>query len=179
MAIAFSSVPPRRRNKMISALRTGFGYDIHRLEEGNTILLGGVNLPSSVTTVAHSDGDLVFHSLAQALFSALGLEDIGTYFPDNSSATLKMDSLEIVKKALEETNKAGYKINNVVIAIVAETPRLKPYKDLIKTNLSKVLSLDESCIAVHANTSEKVGPVGRKEAIECYCQLLLIKETLR
>ncbi|MFA6829182.1 MAG: 2-C-methyl-D-erythritol 2,4-cyclodiphosphate synthase [Bacilli bacterium] len=156
-------------------LRTGFGYDIHRLKEGKSILLGGVEIPAEVMTEAHSDGDLVYHSIAQAIFSALGLEDIGTYFPDNSKTTENMDSSLIVLKALEEMKKKQFDINNIVIDIVAQTPRLSNYKQLIKESISEILSLPVDKIAVHANTGERVGPVGRKEAIECYCQLLLIK----
>lgn len=155
-------------------IRTGFGYDIHTLKEGDHILLGGVRIPSSYQTVAHSDGDLVYHALAQAIFSSLGLEDIGTYFPDTSASTSGMDSSLLVKRALTEMKERNYSLSNVVIDIVTEVPKLKPYKESIKESVSKLLDLDKNRIAVHANTSEKVGPVGEKRAIECYCQLLII-----
>lgn len=156
-------------------IRTGFGYDIHQLTEGEYIILGGVKIPSLYKTVAHSDGDLVYHALAQAIFSSLGLEDIGTYFPDTSDKTLAMDSSLLVQEALRRLKEENYNLSNVVIDIVTETPKLKNYKDSIKESVSNILNLDKSRIAIHANTSEKVGPVGTKQAIECYCQLLIIK----
>lgn len=156
-------------------IRTGFGYDIHTLKEGKTIRLGGVNIPCDYEIVAHSDGDLVYHALAQAIFSSLGLEDIGTYFPDTSDKTKAMDSSLLVIEALKRMNEFGFSLSNVIIAIVTEVPKLKPYKNDIKKSIASILSIDESRIAIHANTSEKVGPVGKKEAIECYCQLLIVK----
>ena len=155
-------------------IRTGFGYDIHTLKPGSSIRLGGVDIPSDYSIVAHSDGDLVYHALAQAVFSSLGLEDIGTYFPDTSSSTLNMDSVLLVEESLKQLKSKGYTISNVVVDIVTEVPKLKPFKKEIKSSLAKLLGLKEDRIAVHANTSEKVGPVGEKKAIECYCQLLII-----
>lgn len=156
--------------------RTGFGYDIHRLKEGNGFPLASLLIPSEYGIDAHSDGDIVYHALAQALFSSVGLEDIGTYFPDTKKETENMDSSLLVSRALEEVRKRGYRISNVVLAIVLEKPKLKPYKEEIKKNVAKILSLDLERIAVHANTSEKVGPVGEGKAIECYCQLLIYKD---
>ena len=155
-------------------IRTGFGYDIHTLKPGSSIRLGGVDIPSDYSIVAHSDGDLVYHALAQAVFSSLGLEDIGTYFPDTSSSTLNMDSVLLGEESLKQLKIKGYTISNVVVDIVTEVPKLKPFKKEIKSSLAKLLGLKEDRIAVHANTSEKVGPVGEKKAIECYCQLLII-----
>lgn len=172
METASTSVRRLRKNKM--DIRTGFGYDIHTLKKGNGMTLGGVMVQSEYSIVAHSDGDLVFHALAQAIFASLSMEDIGTYFPDTSNTTEGMDSSLLVRRALDEMKKRGYSFGNVVIDIVTEVPKLKPYKAMIKKSVSKLLSLDIDRIAVHANTSEKVGPVGEKKAIECYCQLLII-----
>lgn len=171
-ATVFTSVLLPRKNNM--DIRTGFGYDIHTLKPGTSIRLGGVDIPSEFSIVAHSDGDLVYHALAQAIFSSLGLEDIGTYFPDTSTKTLNMDSILLVKESLDQLHKKGYSISNVVVDIVTEVPKLKPYKSAIKSSIATLLGLKEDRIAVHANTSEKVGPVGEKKAIECYCQLLII-----
>jgi 2-C-methyl-D-erythritol 2,4-cyclodiphosphate synthase len=154
-------------------IRTGFGYDIHRLEAGTEILLGGVRIPSAVATIAHSDGDIVCHALAQAILASLGLDDIGTYFPDTAKDTAKMDSTQIVRRALTEMTNKDYCLSNVSLAIVTETPKLMPYKHAIRDSLAKLLSLDSSRIAVHANTSEGVGPVGKKEAIEVYASVLV------
>ena len=155
-------------------IRTGFGYDIHTLRKGSLIRLGGVDIPCDYTINAHSDGDLVYHALAQAVFSSLGLEDIGTYFPYTSKNTENMDSSLLVKESLKRMKEKGYRISNVVIDIVTEVPKLKPYKEAIRKSVSELISVADDRIAVHANTSEKVGPVGEKRAIECYCQLLIV-----
>ena len=155
---------------------TGFGYDIHRLTDGDHLLLAGVRIPATKQIVAHSDGDLVYHALAQAIFSALGLDDIGTYFPDNKEETHNLSSSIILSKALEEMNKRHYVINNLVIAIVLEEPKLKSFKAKIKKKLSEELNIAIDKIAIHANTSESVGPIGEKKAIACFCNILLYKD---
>ncbi|MFA6861007.1 MAG: 2-C-methyl-D-erythritol 2,4-cyclodiphosphate synthase [Bacilli bacterium] len=156
-------------------IRVGYGYDIHRLEKGEYLLLAGEKIPSPYKTVAHSDGDILLHALSQSLLSAVGLEDIGTYFPDSKESTLGLDSKNILAFALGKVKEAGYQISNTVIDIVLEKPKLLPYKSTIKKAVSHLLNLDESRIAVHANTSEKVGPVGKEEAITVTVTTLVIK----
>lgn len=152
---------------------TGFGYDIHRLEAGASLKLAGIEIPAEYKIVAHSDGDIVYHALAQAIFSALGEDDIGTFFPDNKDETLSLNSKVILNKALEEMKKRNLVLNNVVIAIVLEKPKLKEYKHQIKKKLADELDLEERFIAIHANTSERVGPIGESQAIACFCNLSL------
>lgn len=156
-------------------IRTGFGYDIHRLKEGSFLLLAGEKVPSPLTEVAHSDGDILLHALSQSLLSALGLEDIGTYFPDNQEKTKGMNSIDILNFALAKLKENHYLISNVAVDIVLEKPKLSPYKGQLKKALSKLINLPNDRIAVHANTSEKVGPVGEGKAIEVYCQTLIYK----
>ena len=157
-------------------IRTGFGYDIHRLVEGEYLLLGRVRIPADKMIDAHSDGDIVLHSLAQAIFSSLGLEDIGTYFPDNSGETAGIDSSVLVNTAMKEMEERQFRQSNVTVAIVLQKPKLKEYKPLIKTNLSHLLGLPEERIAVHANTSERLGPVGEGKAVVCYCVVTIVKD---
>ncbi len=159
-------------------LRQGFGYDIHTLiqEEGSHLLLAQVPIEGSIHVLAHSDGDIVLHALSNAILSGLGKEDIGVYFPDNSQKTKDMNSVKILSFALEEMKKEGYHLNNVVVDILLQEPKLKPYREKIKESLANLLSLDKSRIGLSANTGEKVGVVGKKEAIIVYATVLMIKE---
>lgn len=153
----------------------GFGYDIHRLCRGEYILLAGIKVKAEKRIVAHSDGDIVFHSLSQAILSALGKEDIGTYFPDYEKKTLNMDSSMIVSLAVKMMSEEGYRVNNVVIDIVLQSPKLKDYKEKIKEKISSVLSVDKKRVAINANTHERVDSVGKEKAIEVYSVVSLVK----
>ncbi len=157
-------------------IRTGFGYDIHRLVEGEYLLLCRVRIPSDKMIDAHSDGDIVLHALAQSLFSALGLDDIGTYFPDTVNETAGMASVLLVEKALKEMEKRNYHLTNVALAIQLQSPKLADYKPKIKESLSHILALDEERIAVHANTGEHLGPIGEGKGIACYCVTTIVKD---
>ncbi len=156
--------------------RVGFGYDIHRLQEGDSLILGGVKVPCEYSAVAHSDGDVVLHSLVDALLSSIGENDIGTFYPDDSEKTKDMDSSLMVKEVLSQVHNRGYRINNVVVVISLERPKLAGYKEKIRESLASLLSIGEDRISVHAKTGEKVGPVGREEAVESRCVLLVSKE---
>ncbi|MCI7220459.1 MAG: 2-C-methyl-D-erythritol 2,4-cyclodiphosphate synthase [Candidatus Enterosoma sp.] len=153
----------------------GFGYDIHRLCRGEYILLAGIKVKAEKRIIAHSDGDIVFHSLSQAILSALGKEDIGTYFPDYEKKTLNMDSSMIVSLAVKMMSEEGYRVNNVVIDIVLQSPKLKDYKEKIKEKISSVLSVDKKRVAINANTHERVDSVGKEKAIEVYSVVSLVK----
>ena len=153
----------------------GFGYDIHRLCRGEYILLAGIKVKAEKRIIAHSDGDIVFHSLSQAILSALGKEDIGTYFPDYEKKTLNMDSSMIVSLAVKMMSEEGYRVNNVVIDIVLQSPKLKDYKEKIKEKISSVLSVDKKRVAITANTHERVDSVGKEKAIEVYSVVSLVK----
>ena len=153
----------------------GFGYDIHRLCKGEYILLAGIKVKAEKRIIAHSDGDIVFHSLSQAILSALGKEDIGTYFPDYEKKTLNMDSSMIVSLAVKMMSEEGYRVNNVVIDIVLQSPKLKDYKEKIKEKISSVLSVDKKRVAINANTHERVDSVGKEKAIEVYSVISLVK----
>ena len=153
----------------------GFGYDIHRLCRGEYILLAGIKVKAEKRIIAHSDGDIVFHSLSQAILSALGKEDIGTYFPDYEKKTLNMDSSMIVSLAVKMMSEEGYRVNNVVIDIVLQSPKLKDYKEKIKEKISSVLSVDKKRVAINANTHERVDSVGKEKAIEVYSVVSRVK----
>ena len=151
-------------------IRQGFGYDIHTLkkEEGATLLLSKVKVEGGYKVDSHSDGDIVLHALSNAILSGLGKEDIGK--------TKDMDSSKILAFALEEMKKEGYHLSNVVVDILLQEPKLKPYREKIKESLAELLSLDISRIGLSANTGEHVGVIGKKEAIIVYATVLLIKD---
>lgn len=157
-------------------VRTGFGFDIHRLVEGRYLLLGRVRVPAERMIDAHSDGDIVLHALSQALFSAIGKADIGTYYPDKAKETEDMDSTIMTQDALDQVEALGYRLSNLVVDIVLEQPKLGEYKKEIVRSLAGIVGIEEHRIAVHANTSERLGPVGEGKAIECFCIVTLIKE---
>ena len=167
MAISSTSAAPRRRNKMRT--KVGFGYDIHRLKEGEgNFLLAGQAIDANYAIVAHSDGDIVFHSLSDAILSALGLDDIGSYFPDDQESTCGMDSKEILSFALKKLEEASYRMNNAAIDIVLQSVKLKNYRASIKENLCQILSLPKEDVSVHFHTKEGLDSVGNNQGIEVY-----------
>ena len=155
--------------------RIGYGYDIHRLEKGNKIILGGVSFDCDYQINAHSDGDIILHTISQAILSSLSKNDIGFYFPDNSKKTENINSKEILDFVISLLQKEKYEINNISLTIITEVPKINPIRDILKKSLCSLLKIEDTKIAIHANTKEKCGEVGKKEAIECVCVLSICK----
>lgn len=155
------------------AVRAGFGVDVHAFCEGNYVTLGGVKIDCDKALLAHSDGDVLFHAVTDALLSAAGLKDIGHYFPDADPAYKGADSAHMCKIALNEVKKAGYAPLNISISVQAEKPKLAPHIDDIIKNIAYVLDIPASSVAVAAGTSEKLGFVGRGLGITAYAVALL------
>lgn len=151
----------------------GLGFDVHQLAAGESLILGGITLDSPIGTVAHSDGDVLFHALADAIFGAIGEDDIGQHFPDTIQDTKNMDSELIVRKALEIMKAQNLKLINVDITIVLEAPKLKNNKILMKENIARICNLPINRVSVKATTNEKMGFIGRSEGIVVYsiCQI--------
>ena len=156
--------------------RTGNGIDFHRLIKGNGFLLGGVKIPSRFSIKAHSDGDILYHSLSDAILGALALGDIGKFFPDTSENTLNMNSEDIFLFSLEQLSKNGYKISNMDSTILLQTPKLRDYIDIIRQNISKVSGLNIEQISLKATTTEKMGFIGESKGIAVYSSVLIYKE---
>jgi 2-C-methyl-D-erythritol 2,4-cyclodiphosphate synthase len=156
--------------------RIGHGYDLHRLTEGRKLILGGVEIPHKQGLLGHSDADCVTHSLADAIFGALGLPDIGHYFPDDEPENKDLNSMLILDKAVEECSSAGFSVGNVDLTILAQRPKMSPYLDVMKDSLAKSLNILPSEIGIKATTNEKLGPIGREEGIACFAVCLLVKE---
>ena len=156
-------------------MRIGFGYDVHKLIKGTSMLLGGIKIPSKFSIKAHSDGDIILHACADAILGALSLGDIGEHFPDSNTSNRNLDSSLIINKILEEMNKLNYAINNIDITVVAQKPKLTNYKSQIIKNLLVIFSLDSKALNLKATTTEELGYIGTSEGIACYAVVTLKK----
>lgn len=154
--------------------RVGIGYDIHRTEAGLRCVLGGIEIPDApVGCVAHSDGDVVAHALADAILGACALPDIGHFFPPNDPACENIDSMKIVARAVEEVKKLGYAVGNADIAIIAERPKIGKHVPAMRERLSQVLGVLANCVGVKATTNEKLGDLGAGKGIAVFANVLL------
>lgn len=158
---------------MKAAPRVGFGYDIHRLTAGRPLVLGGVRIDSDRGLLAHSDGDVVLHALADAIFGAIGSADIGEHFPDSDPAIEGLDSRIILRAALDEATAMKHSVTSADVTILAERPKLGPAKEDIRGSVAELLGLDADRVAVKARTNEGLGPVGKQQAIACYAVVVL------
>ncbi|MDY0362926.1 MAG: 2-C-methyl-D-erythritol 2,4-cyclodiphosphate synthase [Desulforegulaceae bacterium] len=157
-------------------IRTGIGFDVHRFEENRKLVLGGVEIPYELGLKGHSDADVLLHALTDAVLGAAGLGDIGEHFPDNDDKYKNIQSFILLKKAYELVKECGFTLSNADIIVIAEKPKLSPYKNQIKSNIAEFLNIDPSRINVSATTTEKLGFTGRKEGIASLCTVLLIKD---
>lgn len=150
-------------------IRAGTGYDIHRLERGGALYIGGIQVSHELHFVAHSDGDVLLHALIDSLLGASGQPDIGDLYPDSDPAYKGMASSVLLKNTLERLATADYEVLNVDCTVVAQQPSLQPFKPLIRDNLARMLKIPADAVGVKAKTREGLGEVGRGLAIECYC----------
>lgn len=156
-------------------IRTGLGFDVHAFEKGRALILGGVNIPHEFGLKGHSDADVLLHAVTDAILGAAGLGDIGEHFPDTDDKFKGIDSSILLKKAHGLIIEKGYRISNLDVIIMAEKPKLSPYKSEIKTRVAGFLNLDESRVNISATTTEKLGFTGREEGIASLCNVLIIK----
>ena len=155
--------------------RVGFSKDIHRLGENRRLMLGGVHVPYHLGEIAHSDGDVVYHALAEAILGALALGDLGHHFPDNDPSTTDMDSSIIMKHVLSLMRQQGYEMVNADISIIIEKPKLKDYITLITKSVASTLEVEEEQVSIKAGTNEKIGEVGEGVAVVSFAAVLLRK----
>lgn len=156
-------------------MRVGIGHDTHRLVEGRPLILGGVRIPYARGLAGHSDADVVLHALTDALLGAAGLGDIGDAFPDTDPAFRDCDSRLFVNETLHRLRNAGWSLVNVDVIIFAQEPKLGPVKETIRKHVAGLLGLDVDAVNVKAKTGEKVGAIGRGEAISCQVAALIDK----
>ncbi len=154
-------------------MRIGHGYDIHRIVEGNGIVLGGVAIPCDYALVAHSDGDVVLHALCDALLGAAALGDIGQHFPDDDDANKNCDSQLFLRHIFSLIIDQGYCIGNVDISIIAEAPKLKKYLSAMRYNIATCLQTTVDNINLKATTNEGLDALGKQQGIAAHAVVLL------
>tara|TARA_B110000196_G_scaffold150197_1_gene129602 strand:+ start:102 stop:569 length:468 start_codon:yes stop_codon:yes gene_type:complete len=154
-------------------MRIGHGYDVHAFGEGDHIIIGGVKIPYRYGLLAHSDGDVLIHSLCDALLGAAALGDIGKHFPETDQRFLAIDSRELLRTVVSLIKNKGYSVVNVDFTIIAQAPKLAPYIDAMIENISSDLKSDADVINVKATTTENLGFEGRGEGIACHVVALI------
>lgn len=156
--------------------RIGQSRDIHRLEEnGRDFVLGGIRIPYIKGNVSHSDGDCLYHAVAESLLGALALGDLGKHFPDNDDKFKNIDSSIIVKETMKLVKEKGYHVVNIDTSVILEKPKLKDYIDEMRQNIASLLEISIDEVSVKAQTNEKVDALGRNEAVEATSIVLLEK----
>ncbi|MFH0855542.1 MAG: 2-C-methyl-D-erythritol 2,4-cyclodiphosphate synthase [Candidatus Omnitrophota bacterium] len=156
--------------------RVGIGYDLHRLVEERKLFIGGIEIPYIKGLLGHSDADCLIHAVCDAFLGAIAEKDIGELFPDTDPAYQGISSPELLKIVLGLVHKKGYRVSNVDTIIVAEEPKMSPFKNKIQESLSKIMGIDKDRIGVKAKTSEGLGELGKKEGIACLATVLIQKE---
>jgi 2-C-methyl-D-erythritol 2,4-cyclodiphosphate synthase len=156
--------------------RIGHGFDVHRFKQGDSIMLGGVKIPHTHAFEAHSDGDVLIHSICDALLGAIAAGDIGQHFPDTDEAYKNIDSCVLLAKVNTMVAETGYKLGNLDVTVIAQAPRLAAFIRPIRERLAAELNSDISQINVKATTTEKRGYIGREEGIAVHSVVLLAKQ---
>ena len=163
--------------------RNGVGFDVHQLEEGNSLILVGIKINHIKGTVAHSDGDFVIHAICDAMLGSLCLGDIVLLFPDNDSRYKDIDSKFLFIKVLEEVYNKGYKVVNIDVSLVLEKPKIQSYISKMRMKISNysanihqsIKKISYNDISIKATTNEKIGYIGRQEGVACHAVVLLKK----
>ena len=159
----------------MSEVRTGLGWDVHRLAPGRPLVLGGVTVPFELGLEGHSDSDVLAHAITDAILGAAALGDIGMHFPDSDPQWQGCDSLVFLRRAKELAQEQGYRIMNVDSTVILERPKLKDFRDAIRERLAEALGLEKDRISVKFKTAEKVGPVGEGRSAEAQAVVSLQK----
>ena len=154
-------------------MRVGIGHDTHRLAEGRPLLLGGVRVEHPRGLVGHSDADVVLHAVTDALLGAAGLGDIGDAYPDTDPRWRDADSALFLRETLARLNREGWRVVNLDVIVFAQEPKLGPVKARVRDSLAGLLHLDPGAVNVKAKTGERVGHIGRGEAVACQAVALL------
>jgi 2-C-methyl-D-erythritol 2,4-cyclodiphosphate synthase len=154
-------------------MRIGSGFDVHAFGPGDTVVLGGVRVPSSRGVIAHSDGDVVLHALCDAMLGAAGLGDIGMHFPDTDPMWKGADSRRFVSAVLDMLGVRKLKVCNVDITLLAQVPRVSPYRLEIRRAIAQMLGVTENQVNIKATTTEHLGFIGRNEGLAAQAVVLL------
>ncbi len=159
-------------------IRTGIGYDVHQFAKDRPCILGGVDIEHSHGLMGHSDADVLSHAIADAILGALGLPDIGHYFPPGDDRCKDICSLKILERCAQLAKEQNYKISNIDSTLIAEAPKVLPHAHAMKENISQALGLAPSQIGIKATTNETMGFVGREEGIAALASALVYHENV-
>lgn len=149
-------------------MRVGIGYDVHRLVAGRRLVLGGMEIPFGLGLLGHSDGDVLLHAISDAIAGALSEDDIGIHFPNTDQSIEGIDSSEILAKMGEIIRERGFRIVNIDSVVIAEAPKIAPWRDAMKRRIAKVLSIDPGMVGIKGKTTEGLGFTGRGEGIAAH-----------
>ena len=161
---------------MSMKIRVGMGYDVHQLVESRPLWLGGIKIEHSLGLLGHSDADVLIHAICDALLGAANMRDIGYHFPDNSEATLDMDSKIILRDVVALLAEKGWKVGNIDATVCAEHPKLNPHIPAMKTAMAEVMGISPDDISIKATTTERLGFTGREEGMSAYAVALITKD---
>jgi len=160
----------------MSNFRIGHGYDIHKLVISKPLIICGVTIDSNMGAIGHSDGDVVYHAICDAILGALALGDIGTYFPSSDDKWKDANSIIFLQKVLSLMNSRGYIINNLDCTIILQKPHIAQYIDDMKKNIASICNINMNIISIKATTSDKIGSIGKGEGIASSAIILLKKD---
>lgn len=159
-------------------IRTGFGYDVHKLEDGADFWLGGIKIEHSKGAVGHSDADVLIHAICDALLGAANLRDIGFHFSDQDAAYKGIDSKILLKEVVSLLQSKGYSIGNIDSTIALQSPKVNPHIPEMAKTLAEVMTIDLDDISIKATTTEKLGFVGTEAGVAAFANVLILKEGL-
>lgn len=154
-------------------LRIGYGYDVHRLTEGRALILGGVNIPYEKGLLGHSDADVLTHAVMDALLGAAALGDIGQLFPDSAAEFAGISSIELLRRVRTRLDESGFAVVNIDATVLAQAPKLAPYRAQMRENLACALGIDVPRVSVKATTEERLGFTGSGEGMAAHAVALL------
>lgn len=155
-------------------IRVGFGVDVHRLQEGYTLMIGGVHLPAPFGAVGHSDADVLLHAICDALLGALSLRDIGFHFSDTDPKYKGIDSVILLENVMKLVNDKRYRVSNIDCTVVLEQPKVNPHIPQMQQIIARVLEVEPDRVSIKATTHEKVDSFGEGRAVKAYATCLLI-----
>jgi len=160
---------------LLPSYRIGHGFDVHRFGEGDFIMLGGVKIPFHHGFIAHSDGDVLIHSLCDALLGSIAAGDIGQHFPDTDDRYQNIDSCILLEQTSQLLQQQSYSVVNADITIIAQSPKMSPHVNAMRQRLAEVLDISISQINVKATTTERLGFTGREEGIAVHCVVMVYR----
>ena len=153
--------------------RTGFGYDVHRLDKGYDLWLGGIKIPYNLGAVGHSDADVLLHAICDAFLGAVALGDIGSHFPDTDPKYKGIDSKILLNEVIGLVTNKGYRIGNIDATVALQQPKIRHYIDEMRSAIAKICNIEKDQVSVKATTTEKLGFVGKEKGVSAYATVLI------